>query len=624
MVEMSFGIIGLRLENEVSKSVNVEKELDKLQLDTFRQRFRVCRNGERFHVQSSEPTLFLVKSKYMFLGTPTSTFFDSNQILDGLFHGFLFSIPFSAPVLICVSRFLFQGSFLGFVAFLGTFIGHLGFFVFLCANSRTSISIWYTLEPFLAVFGTFLCFGFATDLWSMKVKKNSLEESSKTDRRSGFFSSLFSSFGLKEKMDRFFGSLPFFTSLVSHRTITPAFRAVRVFGFHFLLMFLNPVAPALSTRVLLSASYSFDSFVTLYFLGFFLTSIFFICLIWPLFFSLSIQSIQKGFAFTDALRSPGGIPSGDFSQAWNASPFMWAPSLKATRFLSFLLVGCLLSGSLQYSWRLFTQYPLEGLSSFERSIPVDQTSMNSDIGRTGRGDERDRSSASTEGPFSKGLGEDTSLSTSGKSLQNQPIDGTRRTPWVRIQREFQSFDSSIRHRDKNLPSDRFLPIEKMNSRRTLNGRPPLSEEQKSDAYVRFHAFFINALEKNYENTFVFSRLPENQRRTVDQLEYIQKVKDEFNSFIKANGLRSNAQSSKDRPSSGQVPLDSSSSSSIPLLARPIENNTKGKRGGNGRSPLTAGTESGFSYVRTLISSELPDYSHDELRVYSVLFQNGEG
>jgi hypothetical protein len=192
------------------------------------------------------------------------------------------------------------------------------------------------------------------------------------------------------------------------------------------------------------------------------------------------------------------------------------------RFLTFLIVGCLISGALQYSWRLFTQYPLEALQS-------------SQVG-------------------------------TGYSLVGFPTA-----------REFPSFDSNIRHRDKNLPVDRHLPIEKMNARRTLSGRPPLSEEQKSDAYFKFNSFFINNLEQKFENKLISSRQIA-APRNYQEIDYLQKLKVQF---------------------------ESQEHHGIDLT---LENNTKGK-------PK-------FSYIRELIdsnsSSTFNQFLHDELQIYGTL------
>jgi hypothetical protein len=81
-------------------------------------------------------------------------------------------------------------------------------------------------------------------------------------------------------------------------------------------------------------------------------------------------------------------------------------------------------------------------------------------------------------------------------------------------REFPTQDSNIRHREKTLPVERHLPIERINLRRNLSGRPPLNEEQKSDASTKYNSFFLNKIENIFENFKIRSR--ENTRVNLTQ------------------------------------------------------------------------------------------------------------
>jgi hypothetical protein len=45
------------------------------------------------------------------------------NLIDGIFHGLVFSLPFSAPLIICISRFLIQGISPGIFALVGTLFG---------------------------------------------------------------------------------------------------------------------------------------------------------------------------------------------------------------------------------------------------------------------------------------------------------------------------------------------------------------------------------------------------------------------------------------------------------------------------------------------------------------------
>lgn len=457
------------------------------------------------------------------------------NLIDGIFHGLVFSVPFSAPLIICISRFLIQGISPGIFALLGTLFGQLCFFFFICSPFRTLVSIWYSLEPFLAFFGSILAFGFATNFWSeggLSLRRNAANQN-------------FNIFGfsppflqnLPMELDRGFGKIRIPTSMQGN---------LLIFGFHFLLMFLNPAMPATGSRILLSSPFIFQQEYFAYSLGFLGMSILSLGIFWPFVFSFTIQLIQKG-SFLQRLNPSWASENANLSNSKERAKsfdfsFDLKPSPKASRFLSFLIIGCVLSGSLQYSWRLFTQYPFEGLLSPRPVMTVNVT--------TGSG--------------------------------NEPQSQTKNTQ--PLLREFPPFDSNIRHREKNLPIDRFLPIEKMNARRILSDKPPLSEEQKSDAYFKFHSFFFNSVEKFFDQKMISSRLLNSQKRDFLQIQYLQQLKKHF-------------QENFDGKNRGE-----------PLLARPIENNTKGKR------------PQGFSYIRDFVSNQSNDnYMHDELQIYRALF-----
>lgn len=432
----------------------------------------------------------------------------------GLFHGFIFSIPFSAPVLICIYRFLVQGVRQGSLAVAGTILGQICFVAFLLGSGATRpfVQFWYTTEPFLALLGFALSFKLATDFFSGRAGGASRSMSS--------FASIGGPDNRRWDMREILG----------------------IAGINFILMFLNPAMPATSSRILLASplfpSLGANAFV--YNCGFIITATVSIGILWPIVFAASIQLMNRGkILFDTGISAARGNSLFGFSRDPNAQPGV-SPSkgsyenVVQPRFLTFLIVGCLISGGLQYSWRLFTQYPLEALQS-------------SQVG-------------------------------TGYSLVGFPNA-----------REFPSFDSNIRHRDKNLPVDRHLPIEKMNARRTLSGRPPLSEEQKSDAYFKFNSFFINNLEQKFENTLINSRLGQfkseitpRQQRNYEEIDYLQKLKAQFESQNFEGSARG-----------------------IDLR---LENNTKGK-------PK-------FSYIRELIqsnsSSTLNQFLHDELQIYGSL------
>jgi hypothetical protein len=295
-------------------------------------------------------------------------------------------------------------------------------------------------------------------------------------------------------------------------------------------MFLNPAMNSTSSRILLAAGSLFEesSITTLpYILVFILTVFVFVLFLWPLVLTLALS---KG-SLVDRIQRFGSLTEGVFNSAPGSLQFV-APE-NTRPLLSFLLVGCLMSGGFQYSWRLFTQYP----ASF--------------------------------------------------------IDREGQTAWVR---EFPSFDSNIQHRDKNLPLDRHLPVDKMNSRRVLSGRPPLSEQQKADASLKFQSFFLNSMEEKIENNFLKYRSnTENVRLNSSELS-------NFLLMLKAQGRSFSFFDSN---------LQEISSRFSPRL---LENNTKGKQK--------------YSYIRSYsLNSEkdmgMKDVLHDQLQVYTALFAKAQ-
>jgi hypothetical protein len=299
-------------------------------------------------------------------------------------------------------------------------------------------------------------------------------------------------------------------------------------------MFLNPAMPATSSRIMLSSPILMGltegfQLTTAYNFGFLITAGLCISLLWPLVVLGCIQIVNRGSSFMRIagtnLFSRGAAQNADFRATTTVTP----------RFLTFLIVGCVISGALQYSWRLFTQYPVEAV-----------------------------------------------LSQPGLNFST---------------REFPSFDSNIRHRDKNLPVDRHTPIEKMNARRTLSGRPPLSEEQKSDAYFKFNSFFVNGVEQQFENNLIANRArtasdgrsSNSVLRSYDEIEYLQKLKQQWEQSAES--------------------LDSQGFAGS-YLSPNLQNNTKGK-------PK-------FSYIRPLISqnygveAKTNPLLHDELQIYGAL------
>ena len=507
----------------------------------------------------------------------------------GLFHGIVFSLPFSAPLLICFRRFLLDGFKIGTFALSGTLFGQFTFLLFIFLGFRPLIQCWYICEPFLAFFGMSLALNLAIDFFHQK--NFGLEETSFNkfidDGNLSYFSSLFSKFqsffggglGLVKLSSPFGNSVErFFTQTLSN---IPGMKSnlpgIKIFGFHFLLMLLNPAFPATSTRLilgqdLLDGSFSSSSgiqFCIFYCLGFIFGSILLVSSFVVLFKVFSTQIVgglrlrisRNGFR---SFAGAGGAPSSATVEQKNSQNRV-GNSLLLNKAFVFLIVGCLLQGTVQYSWRLFTQYPIEfiGWKSFSK---IDDSK-----------------------PVFSSLGGGAA-------------------------REFPSFDSNIRHREKNLGVERHVPVEKINTRRTLSGRPPLNEEQKSDAYLKYNSFFLNKISQAFEDSKIKVRTPDFHVRTYEEIQQLQKMKQRF---LKAQSLLSGYKNSilSDKIfSSVSIPTE------VITKARPLENTTKGK-------PK-------FSYIRELVdktgasSGRAPDfnanqeemYLHDDLQIYHALFK----
>jgi hypothetical protein len=412
---------------------------------------------------------------------------------EGFYHGLAFSFPFSVPILVCLGRLLLEGFLPGFFAILGTLFGQLCFFFLILNGSgptRNLVYLWYTVEPFLAFIGFVLCFKLATDFMSGNRNR---------------------SISMLNKK----------TNLFQNELV--------IFFCSFFLMFLNPSMNSTGSRVVLAAGSLFDqsSITSLPYIFAFVATVFVLVLfLWPLLITLIISkgSITDRFSRFSGLTEGMGVSA---SAGGYPQPIQFIS--EARPLVSFLLVGCLMSGGFQYSWRLFTQYP----ASF--------------------------------------------------------IDREGQTAWVR---EFPSFDSNIQHRDKNLPLDRHLPVDKMNSRRVLSGRPPLSEQQKADASLKFQSFFLNSLEEKIETNLLKyrSKTENGSSSSSDISSFLLMLKSQGRSF---SFFDSNLQDLSSR-----------------FSPRVLENNTKGK-------PK-------YSYIRSYpVNSEkdmgLKEILHDQLQVYSALF-----
>ncbi len=468
------------------------------------------------------------------------SYFRSNEnLFVGLFHGILFSLPFSVPFFICLRYFLFDGIKIGMSALLGTVFGQVSFFALMCLGYRPLIQIWYTSEPLLAFLGMTLMFKLATDFYHQKIFFDGSAASIQTE--SGSFS-----------------SNPRFSFLFGQKIF-------QIFVFQFLLMFLNPVFPATTTRLLLSQEI-LEHFGLIYIIGFLFGS--FLIFVGFFFVVNCFQFLLTSDLFNDLFKKARGLLSR--TGVNNADQEIWSPSyspfkggILVNKLLTFCIIGSLLNGSIQYTWRLFTQYPIEFLSS----------------------------------------GADYSVSS--------PLNQKNFNLFKVFQREFPSFDSNIRHREKNLPVERHVPIERINARRTLSGRPPLNEEQKSDAYLKYNSFFLNKIEQIFEDSKIQSRERlssafESSKggRTYDEILQLQKLKERYET---GTSLTQEFLASEKNPAKYNI--------EIPKL----KNNTKGK-------PK-------FSYIRELFQQSVDStklkqlntrkslYIHDDLHIYNALFHD---
>ena len=355
----------------------------------------------------------------------------------GIFHGILFSLPLSIPFLISLRYFLLKGLSFGFISLFGVLCGQLVFFVVLSFGIRPLILLWYSMEPILAFVGVGLTFQLATDFYHQKkffnINRGDADTNQSTGR--GGVSRIHALFAQASPLQQ----LGSFNFNLFERYLP--LEKIKIFFFQFCLIFLNPVFPALSTRLILSQDI-LSHFSLLYTSGFFIGSI--LCVGSFLFFLKSLH-----FLFTEVKTRDYAVDT--------VSQFV-------NNCFVFCILGLLLHGSFQYTWRFITHYPFEFFS-----IPVKD---------------------SNEG--------------TGAQARLLPLPAPK--PYFgELLREFPTQDSNIRHREKTLPVERHLPIERINLRRNLSGRPPLNEEQKSDASTKYNSFFLNKIENIFENLKIHFR-----------------------------------------------------------------------------------------------------------------------
>ena len=419
----------------------------------------------------------------------------------GIFHGILFSLPFSTSIFISLRSFFLEGFQKGCFAFAGSLLGQLSFLYLIFFGWRPLIQGWYSLEPFLVFLGVALSFKLTTEFFHQKIfesaganvvartlstQSGQIATEWTTTKGPATRSTALHALSFGSVLRPFItGFVNLWSSLRAKITVIP-----KIFFFQFFLIFLNPVFPGTVSRIILGQD-SFDIFgqgqsslgagspysgvtevqsLLIYSISFITTcslSVFFLYNFLRI-LSIGVDAVWRGLGATwtfgryerKAGRASSDDPTGAIAGVLKTRTWtdwsLWPAGLHSQRdanFLNkifiFLIIGTLLQGSVLYSWRLFIQYPIEFFGTSE-------------------------------------------IRTAGGSALAGPSVAT-------IRREFPTMDSSIRHREKNLPMDRYIPVERVNSRRILNGKPGLSEEQKSDAYVKYNSFFLNQMDQSFEN-----------------------------------------------------------------------------------------------------------------------------
>ena len=697
----------------------------------------------------------------------------------GLFHGFFFSLPFSIPMLICFRRYLLDGFSLGNYSFAGTLLGHLSFVFCTVEGIRPIIYFWYPFEPLFSLLGLALSIKVATDFFSQRRfvfdgTLGSVEDSSAYAINPWPILPEISwqnltGFPMPRPLERFLEFLFFAwekiigssfrrfqliaqtglpqSVLLTFEKIQNFFKTnlgPSIFSFQFFLMWLNPASAStlnllfFEHDILWKMSVSPNSPILLFYtLGFISAAVIFSSL------ALFILSQLAGRSFlwqtTGAKVRPTGVQSVGFNLNWFENFRGFDETLAQKRFklfnkfFTFLILGCLIQSQLNYSWRLFLQYPIELIhwdflnsekifSPFKKSFGIFGSKNEPTLelpGPAGAVPTRQQptklaqvqlaaasaqlepvngiksppkgifqkgqlsttgtevASASAEGeqptgpeptslaavvlaPLVRGSDEGSLLlsepmymsfaaanevgsdddikylesqllsgllpgATGTFGLGNEPISlAAVAPPSVELmlptksstklpalayfgRREFPPYDTSIRNREKNLPVERHLPIERVNSRRALMGRPPLENEERENAIFKYHTFFINQIDRTVEDFKMKLRTPQDLYRAEDDVLALQKLHE---NYLKQKGRESPYQKSflSKKGNSRQIARHDRD---FFTKSRPVKNTTKGL--------LKS------SYVRDLFDENLqkaaPAYLHDDLLIENILKSN---
>lgn len=521
----------------------------------------------------------------------------ASAISFGLFHGILFSLPFSTSIFVTLRTFFCEGFQKGCFAFAGSLCGQLSFLYFTFFGWRPFIQVWYVLEPFLVVSGIILSLKLTSEFFHQKTFEQNDRFSDAPRGADAVSQPALFSWSRVNSLQRDARAFSVQNAVDSVRASWRV-RVPKIFFFQFFLIFLNPVFPGAASRILLGQD-NFDilglgtdlqsSVVAGSVAAREMSNALWPCL-YTLMYALSFIGICSlslfllyGFlcAVGTVYHRSSVLFSGSAPKTASLFEISKYPTQSSARdthllnkFFIFLIIGTVLQGSVLYSWRLFVQYPIEFFGTSE--------------------------------------------------ISDTPLGGGKAV----IRREFPTMDSSIRHREKNLPMDRYLPVEKVNSRRILNGKPALSEEQKSDAYVKYNSFLLNQMDQSFENFKIrirqlnspvstFKNVRDNvypDRRSVyEEIIHLQTMKKRY--FEANTGAKTTLTAdSVAVPALSQHTITRRTEglmSPLPFVENVASNVTKGK-------PK-------LGYVEELLTQDvnsLPSgssYLHDDLQIYNSLF-----
>jgi hypothetical protein len=228
--------------------------------------------------------------------------------------------------------------------------------------------------------------------------------------------------------------------------------------------------------------------------------------------------------------------------------------------------------------------------------------------------------------------EPTSLAAFSPSIGGTGEIGSEQVINFFGRREFPPYDTSIRNREKNLPVERHLAIERVNSRRGLMGRPPLENEERENAIFKYHTFFMNQIDRAVEDLKMKFVTPSDLYREEDDILALQKLHE---NYLKQKGRESEYQNSVKHPKQPS-PEPISWANGVPKWGSlDPQGRTSGTLGAGSlprhhrdfftKSRPVTNTTKGFSkssYIRDLFDQNLQQaysaYSHDDLLLEKII------